>query len=113
MKILFSLLPGVLYAHRNEDIVNSRPGIQQNIKEVINEDDNLIRDANASRKRRLDGEGNVESTRELKKIQYGRLAQFKGMGMVEFSKWVLSATPRERERVLQDYDRRKKDTSYG
>lgn len=104
---------GVLYAHRNEDIVNSRPGIQQNIKEVINEDDNLIRDANASRKRRLDGEGNVESTRELKKIQYGRLAQFKGMGMVEFSKWVLSATPRERERVLQDYDRRKKDTSYG
>ncbi|XVF66812.1 hypothetical protein PTKIN_Ptkin10aG0067600 [Pterospermum kingtungense] len=104
---------GILYAHRNEDIVNSRRGIQQNIV-VINKDDNRRGDANASSKRKSDGEENVELTRERKRIQYGRLAQFKGMGVVEFSRWVLSATSWERERVLQDYKIRKNDTSsYG
>ncbi|XWS54162.1 hypothetical protein CRYUN_Cryun10bG0065900 [Craigia yunnanensis] len=103
----------ILYAHHNEDIVNSRPGIQQKIKVNVTEDDNLRRDANASWKRKSDGDENVVSTREWKKIQYGRLAQFKGMRVVEFSSWVLSATPSERECALQDYKRRKKDTSDG
>ncbi|XP_022738344.1 switch 2 [Durio zibethinus] len=103
---------GILYAHRNEDIVNSRPGIQQKII-VVTEDDNLRRDANVSWKRKSDGKENVVSTREWKKIQYGRLAEFKGMGVLEFSRWVLSATPWERKSVLLDYKRRKKDTSNG
>ncbi|XWS39451.1 hypothetical protein CRYUN_Cryun18bG0055000 [Craigia yunnanensis] len=104
---------GILYAHRNEDIVNSRPGIQQKIKVVVTEADNLRRDANASWKRKSDGEEIAVSTREWKKIKYGRLAQFKGMGVVEFSRWVLSASLSERESVLQDYKRRKRDTSNG
>ncbi|KAK6252921.1 hypothetical protein QUC31_014641 [Theobroma cacao] len=97
---------GILYAHRNEDIVNSGPGIQQ--KKVVTEDDNLKRDSNYSWKRKSDGEENVLSSRDHKKIQYGRLAQFKGMGVVEFSRWVLCATPLERESLLVDYKRRKK-----
>ncbi|XVE49947.1 hypothetical protein DITRI_Ditri01bG0123000 [Diplodiscus trichospermus] len=100
---------GILYAHRNEDIVNSRPGIQQKI-EV---DDNLRRDADDSWKRESDGKENVVSTRDRKKIQYGRLAEFKGMGVVEFSRWVLSATPSERKSVLGDYKRRKKEVPNG
>ncbi|MBA0805452.1 hypothetical protein Gohar_004968 [Gossypium harknessii] len=99
---------GILYAHRNEDIVNSRPGIQQKII-VLTGDNNPRIDANASWKRKTDGEENVVSTRDRKKIQYGRLAQFKGMGVVEFSKWVLSATPSDRESLLRNYKRRKKE----
>ncbi|XWS68660.1 hypothetical protein CRYUN_Cryun04dG0110300 [Craigia yunnanensis] len=91
----------------------SRPGIQQKLEVVVTEDDNLRRDANASWKRESDGEENVVSTRDWIKIQYGRLAQLKGMRVVEFSRWVLSATPSERESVLQDYKRRKKETSNG
>lgn len=99
---------GILYAHRNEDIVNSRPGIQQKII-VLTGDNNPRIDTNASWKRKTDGEENVVSTRDRKKIQYGRLAQFKGMGVVEFSKWVLSATPSNRESLLRNYKRRKKE----
>lgn len=99
---------GILYAHRNEDIVNSRPGIQQKII-VLTGDNNPRIDTNASWKRKTDGEENVVSTRDRKKIQYGRLAQFKGMGVVEFSKWVLSATPSDRESLLRNYKRRKKE----
>ncbi|GMI99695.1 CHROMATIN REMODELING 9 [Hibiscus trionum] len=103
---------GILYAHRNEDIVNSRPGIHNKIV-LITDDNNMKTDADASRKRKTCGEENIASSRDRKKIQYGRLAQFKGMGVVEFSKWVLAATPSERERLLQDYKRRKKETSNG
>ena len=53
-------------------------------------------------------EGNVVSSRRLEKIQYGRLARFKGTGVVEFSTWVLSATPLKKGSVLQDYKRLKK-----
>lgn len=99
---------GILYAHRNEDIVNSSAGIQQKI--IVLTGDNKPRiDTNASWKRKTDGEENVVSTRDRKKIQYGRLAQFKGMGVVEFSKWVLSATPSDRESLLRNYKRRKKE----
>lgn len=99
---------GILYAHRNEDIVNSRPGIQQKII-VLTGDNNPRIDTNASWKRKTDWEENDVSTRDGKKIQYGRLAQFKGMGVVEFSKWVLSATPSDRESLLRNYKRRKKE----
>ncbi|TYJ05220.1 hypothetical protein E1A91_A12G150300v1 [Gossypium mustelinum] len=99
---------GILYAHRNEDIVNSSAGIQQKII-VLTGDNNPRIDTNASWKRKTDWEENDVSTRDGKKIQYGRLAQFKGMGVVEFSKWVLSATPSDRESLLRNYKRRKKE----
>ncbi|PPD79331.1 hypothetical protein GOBAR_DD23734 [Gossypium barbadense] len=96
---------GILYAHRNKDIINSRPRIQQKII-VLTGDNNLRIDTNASWKKKIDGEENVVSTRDRKKIQYGRLAQFKGMRVVEFSKWVLSATSSYRESLLRNYKRR-------
>lgn len=46
-------------------------------------------------------------SKDWKKIQYSLLAQFMGMGEVEFSKWVLSATTSERENALRDYKKRK------
>ncbi|OMO62770.1 SNF2-related protein [Corchorus capsularis] len=102
---------GILYAHRNEDIVNNKPGFRQKIEAVVTQDNNLERESTSSCKRKLGGEENVHSCRDHKRIQYGRLAQFKGMGVVEFSKWVISASPSERESVLMDYKRRKKETS--
>lgn len=44
-----------------------------------------------------------------KKSQYSLLAEFMGMEEVEFSKWLLSASPAEREKVLGEYKRSKKD----
>ncbi|PPD76719.1 hypothetical protein GOBAR_DD26363 [Gossypium barbadense] len=46
---------------------------------VFTGDNNLRIDTNASWKRKIDGEENVVLTKNRKKIQYGRLAQFKGM----------------------------------
>ena len=59
-----------------------------------------------------DGKENV-SSKDRKRIQFGHLARFVGMGEVEFSKWLLSATPLEREKVLRDYKKRKEKKPNG
>lgn len=103
---------GVLYFHRNEDIVNGRPGLQRTLEdnEVINidHDDNPRADSHVARRRKQNEAGNSIPASDRKKFQYGLVADFKGMGVVEFSKWVLSASPSERERLLQDFKKRKK-----
>lgn len=43
------------------------------------------------------------SVKMQKKSQYSLLAKYMGMKEVEFSKWLLSAAPAEREKVLRDY----------
>lgn len=50
---------------------------------------------------------NAFLSNDRKKSKYRLLAQFMGMGELEFSKWLLSATPSNRERVLRDYKKRK------
>nr|TKS12210.1 switch 2 [Populus alba] len=100
---------GILYTHRNEDIVNIGPGIRKNTEESIPGKDN-INNPPVKRRRKPDdvgGKRNDLASKDWKKIQYSLLAQFMGMGEVEFSKWVLSATPSERENALRDYKKRK------
>uniref|UniRef100_A0A6M2ECR4 Switch 2 n=1 Tax=Populus davidiana TaxID=266767 RepID=A0A6M2ECR4_9ROSI len=100
---------GILYTHRNEDIVNIGPGIRKNTEEGIHGKDS-INNPPVKRRRKPDdvgGKRNDLPSTDWKKIQYCLLAQFMGMGEVEFSKWVLSATPSERENALRDYKKRK------
>ncbi|KAF4386473.1 hypothetical protein G4B88_006729, partial [Cannabis sativa] len=109
---------GVVYAHRNEDIVNYGPGFQEKLQEGLSQNGNpkphppsmpvhrnLLDDIHINE---MDS-----STKNRKIIQYSLLARFAGMGELEFSKWILTATPAEREEVLRDYKRRKHKTPYG
>ncbi|TXG55126.1 hypothetical protein EZV62_020382 [Acer yangbiense] len=103
---------GIVYAHRNEDIINNQPGIQEKIEASIPWDDSSSQPHIPSKKKRkTDGANSkdeLSSSKDWKKTEYKLLAQFMGTGVIEFSKWVLSATPLEREKVLQDYKKRKK-----
>lgn len=102
---------GIVYAHRNEDIVNNGPGMQGTMEMVIPCNDSLRQPCTgvAGRKRRegIDGKENIFLSMDRKRIQYSFLAKFMGMGELEFSKWVVSTTPLKREKVLQDYKERK------
>ncbi|KAF5481306.1 hypothetical protein F2P56_001968 [Juglans regia] len=105
---------GIVYAHRNEDIVNVRAEIQGKINNSIPQDDRLSQPCVLlTRRSKPDviGKENVSSINDQKRRQFSLIAEFMGMGDLEFSKWLLSATPLERERALRDYKKRKeKDT---
>lgn len=45
---------------------------------------------------------------EQKRKEFSRIASFMGMDDLEFSKWLLSASPHQRSEVLQNYKRKKK-----
>nr|KYP44537.1 hypothetical protein KK1_033937 [Cajanus cajan] len=108
-KVNLSEETGIVYAHRNEDIVNFGPGIQGKIDTSIPSNDTLVKPSislDHQRKKRH----KVPLIDERKRGQYRLLAQSMGMGELAFSKWLLSATPLEREKVLLDYKKKKKDT---
>ncbi|KAJ4845600.1 Swi5 complex subunit Swi2 [Turnera subulata] len=99
---------GILYAHRNEDIINCGPSNRKEMEESI--PPNLSLAASMKRRKSDDAtwkENGGGSTRDRKKNQYSLLAKFKGMEEVEFSKWVLSATNSERDNLLRGYKKRK------
>lgn len=96
---------GILYSHRNEDIVNVGPSIKK-LKESTDQKSTVSEDVKPiKRADRRDKEEN--RSMEQKRVQYRLIACFVGMEEIEFSKWVLSATPGERETVLRDYKKRK------
>ncbi|XP_028761649.1 LOW QUALITY PROTEIN: switch 2-like [Neltuma alba] len=94
---------GIVYAHRNEDIVNSVPpfeGRQTTIHHSESQSMPLVQGEEpefAVKKQK------VPIINERKRAQFRLLARSRGMGELEFSMWLLSATPREREEVLQEY----------
>lgn len=101
---------GIVYAHRYEDIVNFGPGIQGKLeKEGIPEQDSLRQPTiHAARRKKSNGaSGDSSLTNNWKRAQYSLIARFAGMGEIEFSKWLISATPMEREKVLREYKKRK------
>ncbi|XP_052207251.1 switch 2 [Diospyros lotus] len=102
---------GIVYAHRNEDIVNNGPGTQGKEEAGIALDNDTKQACFPGKGRRkldaIGGKENASSAKLRKKSQYSLLAQFTNMGDVEFSRWLLSATPAQREKVLQDYKKRK------
>lgn len=98
-----------MYAHRNEDIVNSGHVIQGKIDTSIPSSDSLSISLVHQRKKPdcVSKKQKVTLIDERKRTQYRLLAQSMGMGELAFSKWLLSATPLEREKVLQDYKKKK------
>lgn len=103
---------GIVYAHRNDDIVNKQPGFQRKKEESIPQDLSSRPPPIHSKRRNLldcaDGKESLASSKDRKNIEYSLLARFMGMDVFEFSKWILSATPSAREKLLQDYRKRKK-----
>lgn len=108
---------GIVYAHRNEDIVNSGPGTQAKMAMPTDQDCALRQpDVPEIKKRKLDNTSEKDdssSSMHWKKTQYRMLAGFMRMGELEFSKWLLSATPSQREKVLKNYKRRKEKIPNG
>ncbi|XP_061362891.1 switch 2 [Gastrolobium bilobum] len=104
---------GIVYAHRNEDIVNYRSGIQGKIYTSIPSSDSPSKPTMSlvHQSKKPDcvlKKQKVPLIDERKRTQYSLLAQSMGMGELAFSQWLLSATPREREKVLLDYKKKKK-----
>ncbi|XP_027346708.1 switch 2 isoform X2 [Abrus precatorius] len=104
---------GIVYAHRNEDIINFGPGVQGNINANIPSNDSLNKPSISLEHQRrkpdcVPTKQSVPLIDERKRTQYSLIAQSMGMGELTFSKWLLSATPLEREKVLLDYQKKKK-----
>lgn len=88
--------------------MNFGPGIEGNPEVETSQNSEL--ESPASVKRKLSDKSLKEcnsTTRDQKKALYKLIAQFKGMNELEFSRWVISATPSEREKVLRDFKKRK------
>ncbi|XP_010457390.1 PREDICTED: switch 2 [Camelina sativa] len=97
---------GIVYAHRNEDIVTTTSiATSQRLNGDSNGDENL-ECADRKKKKRKGCSEEVDmssSNREQKREKYKMLAEFKGMEILNFSRWVLSASPFDREKLLQDF----------
>ncbi|XP_047334780.1 switch 2 [Impatiens glandulifera] len=95
---------GIVYSHRNEEIVNSRAeaAVVQGKRES-----EIFLGKRKSHKREEEEE-EEEEKRSRKRVQYGVIAEWMGMEVVEFSWWLISATPNQREQLLQDYYKKTK-----
>ncbi|CAH9147008.1 unnamed protein product [Cuscuta epithymum] len=102
---------GIVYAHRNEDVVNPRSVVPTIQEQNLNSTQQLSFPVLGRRK--FDAMNVKEKKESFDKVkmhkrrQFSLIAQFMGMKEVQFSKWILSATSSERETVLQDYMKRK------
>lgn len=105
---------GIVYAHRNEDIVNFGPGIQGQLSTSSTPSSDSLSKPSISlvHKRKkpdhVPQKPKVPLIDERKRAKFSLLAESMGMGEIAFSKWILSATPVEREKVLIDYKKKKK-----
>ncbi|CAO2813141.1 unnamed protein product [Amaranthus hypochondriacus] len=99
---------GIVYSHRNEDIVNLRAGTR-----VIESDretsSNSLKDPPIAVKQLSDSLERKSSSRENKKRQFSLVARFMNMTELEFSNWILSAAPNDVEKALRDYKKRRKE----
>ncbi|KAL8234246.1 hypothetical protein R6Q59_020346 [Mikania micrantha] len=94
---------GIVYAHRNEDIISSHErgcDVKQEVRAC---------EPNQSlpKKKHIGKKGTASLTRPRKLKQYRLLASSMGMQVVEFSKWFLSASLVEREHALRNYKRQR------
>ncbi|CAK8577032.1 unnamed protein product [Lathyrus sativus] len=105
---------GIVYAHRNEDVVNSRPGTQGQLSTSDPPSSDSLSKSNISLVHQREKPDCVPKKQKIPLIEERKLAEFsllaESMGMEElaFSKWLLSATPVEREKVLINYNKKKK-----
>jgi len=111
-------LTGIVYAHRNEDVVNSRTnerekgGTDETVQSSLEE----LHSKNETKHTVMEKSYSLEEKRkvarsyslEQKRKEFSCIASFMGMDDLEFSKWLLSASPLQRSEVLQNYKRKKK-----
>lgn len=102
---------GILYSHRNEDVVNFGPGTSVSITDRVTATNDFKEPHKCPivAKQLNNGPETKSSLREQKKRQFSLIAQFMGKTEIEFSRWILSAAPRDREQVLRDYKRKRKE----
>ncbi|CAH2039006.1 unnamed protein product, partial [Thlaspi arvense] len=97
---------GIVYAHRNEDIINGG-GTETSTSQRLNGDGNSnenLQCVGRKKKKIISVEEDISfSNREQKREKYKMLAAFKGMPILEFSRWILSASSFDREMLLQDF----------
>ncbi|ONK74906.1 uncharacterized protein A4U43_C03F11330 [Asparagus officinalis] len=106
---------GIVYTHRNEDVVNIGPRLQgkQDV-DTIHEVDtfkNTVKTTDKSQDAMNVNKELKTYSREQKRNEYRDIAEFMGMGVLEFSKWILSASPSDRDEMLQNYKKKKKQRS--
>jgi hypothetical protein len=94
-----------VYAHRNEDVVNMRT------REDNENNDDTAEECVQSLSEGLQSKKQMKptvrekfcSTEEQKRKEFSRVASSMGMNDLEFSKWLLSVSPLQRQQVLDNH----------
>jgi hypothetical protein len=97
-----SLQTGIVYAHRNEDVVNTRTNEASNCAE----DKTVPRHLEELQSKKNETMHTIKAksySLVQKKKEFSRIASFMGMNDLEFSKWLLSVSPLQRHEVLDRY----------
>ncbi|CAL9194332.1 unnamed protein product [Musa hybrid cultivar] len=100
---------GIVYAHRNENVVNMGPG-NLGQKEAGTRENFTGKTLSKTRGNSLERIYNMGrlSSEQQKRNEFRSIAHNMGMAELEFSKWLLSASPSQRIEVLQNYKEKKK-----
>uniref|UniRef100_A0A0D9WMJ1 Helicase ATP-binding domain-containing protein n=1 Tax=Leersia perrieri TaxID=77586 RepID=A0A0D9WMJ1_9ORYZ len=93
---------GIVYVHRNEDVVNTRTKEGSNCDKSVPIHLELQSNNEVVHTVRAKSYSLVQ-----KKKEFNRIASFMGMNDLEFSKWLLSVSPLQRHEVLDRYRNRK------
>nr|CAB3499135.1 unnamed protein product [Digitaria exilis] len=115
---------GVVYAHRNEDVVNmgTNGRVKDRTDETVessseelqskHEIKHTVKAKCSSLEQKIKVEQKMKVTNsyslEQKRKEFSQIASFMGMDDLEFSKWLLAASPLQRSEALQKYKRKKK-----
>ncbi|KAJ8470063.1 hypothetical protein OPV22_024406 [Ensete ventricosum] len=100
---------GIVYAHRNENVVNMGPGVlgQKVAGTHGNFTGKTLSKTRSNSMERIYNMGRLSSEQQ-KRNEFRSIAHNMGMEELQFSKWVLSASPSQRVEVLQNYKKKKK-----
>ncbi|RRT55879.1 hypothetical protein B296_00027897 [Ensete ventricosum] len=100
---------GIVYAHRNENVVNMGPGVlgQKVAGTHGNFTGKTLSKTRSNSMERIYNMGRLSSEQQ-KRNEFRSIAHNMGMEELQFSKWVLSASPSRRVEVLQNYKKKKK-----
>uniref|UniRef100_A0ACD5W6U0 Uncharacterized protein n=1 Tax=Avena sativa TaxID=4498 RepID=A0ACD5W6U0_AVESA len=99
---------GIVYAHRNEDVVNMKTQ-EHNEKDdsTIEECVQILSEGLRSKKRiKPMGRAKFCSVEDQKRKEFSRVASSVGMNDLEFSRWLLSISPLQRQQVLDSHTKK-------
>jgi len=99
---------GIVYAHRNEDVVNIRTqehnekddGTREECVEILSEG------LKSKKHKESTGRAKFCSVEDQKWKEFSRVASSVGMNDLEFSRWLLSISPLQRQQVLDSHTKK-------